>query len=206
MRTASSTDTPDPPPAFRAAVSLIVLLAGGSVLGALYGTDDLMAQLLAALLLLPFMLFYLVGSSHLTSQSWTVTVHFLATLAIPFAVVGVPSWWLLLAGDRLPGCLVQFVIETQGNRGLSYDHEVLCEAERMDYTSRGDPIAQGGDRLDMLTDPTGILAPVPSPVVPTGFGWITLAVVAAALAVAVVEVVRQHRTAPSGTDKEEYAR
>ena len=182
--------------AVRAAASLVMLLVGLAAFGALYGTEDLVAQLIAFLAFVPFVGFYLLRTSeHLTPKSWTLTVQFLCGLAFPMAAVGVRSWWLLLAGDRLTGCVVDDVTETEDNRGLRYDHDILCGPDELHYTSRGDPEGHRGQALDMLVDPNGLLAPMPAHVAPGGFAWITAVVVGAALVVAVAEPLRRLRTA-----------
>ncbi|TWF95681.1 hypothetical protein FHU35_12680 [Saccharopolyspora dendranthemae] len=173
----------------RAATSLVVLVVGVTALGWLYGTENLAGQLLVAVASLPFIGFYLVYcSEHLTPRRWTWTVQFLVALAIPASAFGVPSWLLMIIGERLPGCRLQSVTETEDNRGLRYENDFSCAPHgELTYTSRGDPAGVPGQRLDVLTDPHGLLAAMPVHAAPNGFAWVALVAVTGALVVAVVE-------------------
>ncbi|GAB3690599.1 hypothetical protein [Saccharopolyspora tripterygii] len=173
----------------RSATSLLVLVVGVTALGWLWGTENLAGRLLVAVVSLPFIGFYLVHcSEHLTPRRWTWTVQFLVALAIPASAFGVPSWLLMIVGERLPGCRLQSVVETKDNRGLQYENDFSCAPHgELTYTSRGDPAGIPGQRLDMLTDPNGLLAAMPVHAAPNGFAWVALVAVTGALVVAVVE-------------------
>lgn len=177
--------------AMRAIASLILLLVGIVALGALYGTGNLGGQLLAVVMFLPFMAVYFLSGTYLSPKSWTGAVHGIVTLALPSAAIGASSWWLMLTGTRLTNCVVLSVPKQEDSRGVRYEHTIRCGDEELNYTARGEPIGHHGQHLDMLTDPSGLLAPLPSHVAPTGFGWIGLATMTTALVVAVVELVRR---------------
>lgn len=183
----------------RLTAALLLWSSGVITLGALYGTENLFLQLLVVLAAVPFIWWYFfVGAQHTTPKSWTVTVHGLVALTIPAVVVGIRSWWLLLVGRRAQECVLVNVAEYEDSRGLRYEHNIRCGNQLVDYTSRGDPAGQEGHTLNVLLDPTGIIAAMPAHSAPAWWAWATPIAVAAILTTGLAELLRTRQPDSGG--------